>query len=141
MAQTIVKSVHQEYIVKVEGNNAEEYILLNELEPAGQESFGLLGNIRVNIVGVTWTGDNGSVITIKRNNVIIMTLQANASNQLDFGGQLMVPDTIANNNTIVVSISGGQAECYLKLHKVGGYRTTIEPEQYGPYDNPDVAGR
>jgi hypothetical protein len=140
MTQTIVKNVHQEYIVKVEGTNTDEYILLSELIPVGQVQFGLVANTRVNIVGVTWTGDNGSVITIKRNNVTIMTLQANASNQLDFGGQLMVPDTIANNNDIVVSISGGQAECYLKLHKVGGYRTTIEPEQYGPYDNPDVAG-
>jgi hypothetical protein len=65
-----------------------------------------------------------------------MTLQANASNQLHFSEA----DSINNASDIVVTISGGQAECNLKLHKVSGYRTTIEPAQYGPYDDPDYIG-
>jgi hypothetical protein len=135
----ILKNVHQEVIFKVSGNNTEKRIQLYDLGAIGQNVNAGSEIRRVNITGVTWSGANGAVITIKRNNVIIMTLQANASNELDFGGQLMVPDTINNTSDIVITISGGQAECQLKLHK-SGYRTTIEPEQFGPYDDPTIVG-
>jgi hypothetical protein len=135
----LLKNVHQEAIFKVSGNNTEKTIQLYDLEAKGQDVNAGTEIQRVNITGVNWSGANGAVITIKRNNVIIMTLQANASNQLDFGGQLMVPDTINNTSNIVITISGGQAECQLKLHK-SGYQTTIEPEQYGPYDDPTRVG-
>lgn len=134
------KSVHQEVILKVAGNNVQETFQLFFLSALGQYPTPNVGALKVNIVGVTWSGAPGAVITITRDNVIIMTLQANNSNQLDFGGQEMVPDTINNTSDIVVTISGGQAECWLKLHKVAGYNTLIEPEQYGPYDDPDEPG-
>jgi hypothetical protein len=69
-----------------------------------------------------------------------MTLQANAAGALYFDGQTMIPENIEEASDIVVTISGAQAECWLKLRKVSGYKTTIEPEQFGPYDNPAVAG-
>ena len=94
----------------------------------------------VNITGATWTGANNGIITIARGGVTVMTLQANAAGQLDFAGQMMIPDPIANTSDIVVTISGAQAECWLKLRKVSGYKTHIEPEQFGSYDDPSVAG-
>ena len=92
----------------------------------------------VNIVGVTWSGSAAGVVTITRNSVVIMTLTS--SGQLDFTGQNMTPDTIENASDIVVTISGGQAECWLRLRKVSGYKTHIEPEQFGSLDNPSVSG-
>lgn len=92
-----------------------------------------------NIVGVSWTGATGGIVTIVRNSVTVMTLQADAAGNLDFSGQMMIPDTISNTSDLVVTISGAQAECWLRLRKISGYKTTIQPEQYGSYDDPTVA--
>jgi hypothetical protein len=138
-AKTILKKTHQEAVVKVAGAAAGETISLSaDLLPTGQVLDG--STQTVNIVGVQWTGAIGGIVTISRNSVIIMTLQADAAGVLEFGGQAMIPDTIENTQDILVTMSGAQAECWLKLRKVGGYKTTIEPEQYGSYDNPAVAG-
>lgn len=137
--KTILKKVHQEAIIKVQGTTAAEVISLStDLLAVGQALDGATQS--VNIVGVTWSGAANGVITITRGATTIMTLQTNSCNQLDFSGQQMIPDTIANTTDITVTISGAQAECWLKLRKVGGYKTTIEPEQFGSYDNPAVAG-
>jgi hypothetical protein len=133
----ILKNVHQEIIIKLAGDDTEEAIPVAFLQAAGQVASGTTQT--VNIVGVTWSGASGSVITIERNNVIIMTLQGNCPNQLDFSGELMVPDSVNNTSDFIVTISGGYAECYLKLRKVFGYQTTIEPEQFGPYDDPNTS--
>lgn len=69
-----------------------------------------------------------------------MTLQANAAGMLYFDGQTMPPESIEDSSDVVVTISGAQAECWLKLRKTAGYKTTIEPEQFGHYDDPSVAG-
>jgi len=137
--KTVLRKTHQEAVIKVAGTAAAETIsLASDLLPTGQVLDGATQT--VNIVGVTWTGANNGIITIARGATTIMTLQANSSNQLDLGGQQMIPDTTANTTDITVTISGAQSECWLKLRKVGGYKTTIEPEQFGPYDNPAVAG-
>jgi hypothetical protein len=131
VTKTVMKKVHQEAIIKVAGTDAAATIDLSaDLVAAGQ----------VSIVGVTWTGAADGIITITRNSVVVMTLQANAAGALYFDGQTMIPENIEEASDIVVTISGAQAECWLKLRKVSGYKTTIEPEQFGPYDNPAVAG-
>lgn len=94
----------------------------------------------VNIIGATWTGAATGKITISRNSVTVMTLLADATGQLEFGGQQMIPDSVNNTSDIVVTISGAQAECWLKVRKVSGYKTTIEPEQFGSHDDKTVAG-
>jgi hypothetical protein len=137
--KTVIKKTHQEAVIKVAGTAAAETIsLASDLLPTGQVLDGATQT--VNIVGVTWTGAANGIITIARGATTIMTLQANSSNQLDLGGQQMIPDTVANTTDITVTISGAQSECWLKLRKVGGYKTTIEPEQFGSLDNPAVAG-
>lgn len=139
VTKTVLKKTHQEAIVKVAGTAAAATIDLgDDLLPSTQVLDG--STQTVNITGVTWTGATGGVISISRNSVVIMTLLAETSGELDFGGQDMVPDTIQNISDIVVTISGAQAECWLKLRKVGGYKTTVEPEQFGSHDDPTVAG-
>ena len=137
--KTILKKTHQEAVVKVAGTAAAATIDLDQdIIATGQTIDGDVQ--QVNIVGVTWTGADNGIITIARNNVTIMTLQANAAGMLDFSGQSMIPDSVNNASDVIVTISGAQAECWIRLRKVGGYKTTIEPEQFGPYDNPAVAG-
>jgi hypothetical protein len=140
--KTVIKKTHQEAVVKVAGTAAAETIsLASDLLPTGQVLDG--GTQTVNIVGVTWTGATNGIITIGRGvagATTVMTLQANAAGSLEFGGQMMLPDTIANTTDIVVTISGAQAECWLRLRKSGGYKTTYEPEVFGPYDNQSAAG-
>lgn len=139
VVKTIMKKTHQEAIVKVAGTAAAGTIDLSaDLVAAGQALDG--DTQKVSITGVTWAGATNGVITITRNSIVIMTLQANAAGMLYFDGQSMVPDNIEEASDIVVTISEAQAECWLKLRKVSGYKTTIEPEQFGPYDNPAVAG-
>lgn len=139
IVKTILKKTHQEAVVKVAGTAAAGTIsLASDLLPTGQALDG--GTQTVNIVGVTWTGAADGIVTITRNSVVVMTLQANAAGALEFNGQMMLPDTIENTSDVVVTISGAQAECWLRLRKVGGYKTTVEPEQFGIYDNPAVAG-
>ena len=135
---TILKKTHQEVSVKVAGTAAASTIALADLVATGQALDGLTQT--VNIIGAVWSGANDGIITITRNSVTVMTLQANAAGMLYFDGQSMVPDPIENTKDIVVTISGAQSEVWLKLRKVSGYKTTIEPEQFGPYDNPAVAG-
>lgn len=137
--KTILKKTHQEAVVKVAGTAAAETIsLASDILASGQALDG--STQTVNIVGVTWTGAADGIITITRNSVVVMTLQANAAGALEFGGQSMLPDTISNTSDVVVTISGAQAECWLRLRKVGGYKTTVEPEQFGFHDDPTVAG-
>ncbi len=139
IVKTILKKTHQEAVVKVAGTAAAGTIsLASDLLPTGQALDGATQT--VNIVGVTWTGAPTGVITITRNSIVVMTLQADAAGALEFNGQMMLPDTISNTSDIVVTISAAQAECWLRLRKVGGYKTTVEPEQFGIYDNPAVAG-
>ena len=139
VAKTIMKKTHQEAIVKLAGTGAAATIDLSaDLVAAGQALDG--STQKASITGVTWTGAADGVVTITRNSVVIMTLQANAAGMLEFVGQSMIPDNIEEASDIVVTISGAQAECWLKLRKVSGYKTTVEPEQFGSYDDPTVAG-
>lgn len=137
---TVMKLTHQEAVVKVAGTAATHTIDLSvALVPASGQI--LDGETQtVTITGVTWSGADGGVVTISRGGVTVMTLQANAAGMLLFDGQTMPPESIGATADISVAISGAQAECWLKLRKVSGYKTTIEPEQFGPYDNPAVAG-
>lgn len=89
----------------------------------------------VAIAGVTYTGAAAGVATITRNGTTIMTLLAANQGQLDLTGHQMIPDTVNAGNDIVVTITGGQTEVWLKLRKLAGYTSTVEYEKYGAYDD------
>lgn len=139
VVKTVMKKTHQEAIVKVAGTADTSTInLTTDLLASGQVLDGATQS--VNIVGVMWSGAPTGQIQIRRNNVVIKTMIADSADYHDYSGQDMCPENINNTFPIVVVVSGAQAECWLKLRKVGGYKTTIEPEQFGPYDNPAVSG-
>lgn len=134
--KTVLKKTQTEAVVKVEGTAAAATIDLDVDLVAATELAGTAGTQLVNITSVQWSGASGGVVTITRGANTIMTLQANAAGELDFGGQMMISDSVNNNQDIVVTMSGAQAECWLRLRKAAGYNTKVQPEQYGIYDDP-----
>lgn len=139
VTKTVMKVTHQEAIVKVAGTSAAATIDLSaDLVAPGQVLDG--ATQAVNIVGVMWSGAAVGQIQLTRNSVVVKTMTTDTADYHDYSGQDMIPESTENTSDIVVTISGAQAECWLKLRKVSGYRTTVEPEQFGHYDNPAVAG-
>jgi hypothetical protein len=139
VVKTVLKNVNQEAVVKVAGTDAAATIdLSTDLVASTQALDGETQT--VNIVGLVWTGATNGIITLTRNSVVVATLQANAAGSLDFGGQQMIPETINNTSDVVVTISGAQAECWVRLRKVSGYATKVEYATYGAYDDESRVG-
>ena len=138
MSKKVLKLVHQEAVVKVWGAaGTSETIALADLIATGQV---VSGTPTANVVGVTWTGANETVITVTRGAERVFTLPSTGSSTIDLSGQALPPDTVENTADLVVAITGGVGEVWIKLRKIEGYATTVETEQFGPYDNPLVAG-
>jgi hypothetical protein len=139
VTKTVLKNTNQESVVKVAGTAAAATIdISSDLLASTQALDGATQT--VNIVGLVWTGATDGIITITRNSVVIATLQANAAGMLYFDGQSMIPDTIQNTSDIVVTISGAQAECWLRLRKVGGFASKVETAVFGAYDDQTAVG-
>ena len=139
VVKTVLKNIDQESVVKVAGTAAAATITLaTDLLASTQALDGATQTVA--ITGVTWTGGTTGIISIARNGVVIMTLQANAAGKLEFAGQDMVPDNVESTNDIVVTISGAQAECWLRLRKISGYANKIETAQFSIYDDETAVG-
>jgi hypothetical protein len=139
VAKTVLKNTNLETVVKVAGTAAAATITLaTDCLATTQALAG--GTQTANIFGVTWTGASGGIVTITRNSVVVMTLQADAAGTLEFGGQAMIPESVNSTSDIVVTISGAQAECWLRIRKVSGYATKVEEATYGAYDDPTRVG-
>lgn len=137
--KTIIKKTHQEAVVKVVGTGGGSVTidLSDDLLPTGQVLDG--ATQKASIVAVMWTGDTAGAIEITRGLLTVMNLQAAPAGQLFFDGQIMPPDNTGETDDISVTITG-DAELWIRLRKTAGYKTTIEPEQFGPYDDPTKAG-
>jgi hypothetical protein len=139
VTKTVLKNVNQETVIKVAGTAAAATIdLQTDVLASTQELDGVTQT--VNIVGLIWTGAANGIVEISRNSVVIATLQANAAGALEFGGQAMIPETIQNTSDIVVTISGAQAECWIRVKKVSGYKTKVEYSTYGAYEDETRVG-
>ena len=140
VTKTVMKNTQQEAIVKVAGSSASATIdLQTDILSTAQVLDG--DTQTVNIVGMMWSGATTGQVQITRNTVVVMTLLADAANYYDFSGQDMMPETTENTSDIVVTISGAQAECWLKLRKVGGYKSKSgEYAQYGSYEDETRVG-
>ena len=139
VTKTVLKNVNQETVIKVAGTAAAATIdLQTDILASTQELDGVTQT--VNIVGLIWTGAANGIVEISRNSVVIATLQANAAGALEFGGQAMIPETIQNTSDIVVTISGAQAECWIRVKKVSGYKTKVEYSTYGAYEDETRVG-
>lgn len=141
MAKYILKNSSKDCCVKVSGPaGTVETITLNSdlLLPTEVVSSSITP--KVNIIGLTWTGALNSISQIVRNGVIIATMQADTTGQFDFEGQGMCPDSVENRSNLVVTITGGQHEVWIRLHKVEGYESKIETGVYSVYDDVTKVG-
>lgn len=138
LTKSIIKLNEGEAVVKVAGDSGSVTIDLQTdlLSP----THILEATQNVTIVGVGWTGA-GDNIFVERNSIRVLTLPSSNPDYIDFSGQDLPPDNTASTFDIVVSKSGtGNVELYLKLRKVSGYRSNLEPAAFGPYDNPILVG-
>lgn len=138
VTKTILKLTEADAVVKVAGTGAAATITLDtDLLSSTQE---VSGDPSVTISGLQWTGATNGIAEVKRGDVVIATLQANAAGALEMNGQTMIPDAIGSTDDITVTISGAQAECWLRLKKTGGYKSKVENAIYGHYDDPTRVG-
>lgn len=141
MALAVLKNTQQEVVVKVYGADATSETI--DLQTTILGNFQALDGATqtVNIVGVTWTGQNATEITVARNGVTVMTLPSTGSSTIDFGGQTLPAETTQNTSDIVVTIAGGVGEVWLKLRKAGGYKSKSgEYATYGAYEDEGRVG-
>lgn len=138
IAKTILKKTHQEVVAKFQGAGTSSIALdsATDMLPSSQALDGATQT--VNVVGITWTGAVGSLITVSRNSLPVLTLPGEGAASFDFNAQGYV-DTINNTYDIDVVISG-EAQVYLVLRKVGGYATKIEPATFGAHDDETAVG-
>ena len=142
VAKTFLKISDSEAVIKITGVAADSATITlgtDLLHGTSQVVDGVIAPT-VDITGMAWTGAVNGVIQIVRNSVVITTLQAGAAGYLEFTGQYMTPDTTNNTDDIVVNITGGQSELWLRVRKVAGYKSKIEDGWYGSYDDPTIIG-
>lgn len=139
VVKTILKNTEQDAVVKVAGTAAAATITLaTDLLSTRQELDGATQT--VTIAGLQWSGDTNGIIQITRNSVVIATLQTTAAGALEMNGQMMIPDSVEATSDIVVTISGAQSECWIRLKKVSGYKPKVEYASYGAYDDESRVG-
>lgn len=136
MAKTILKNSTQEAVVKITGVGTETIDLQTDILAASQVLDG--GTQSVNIVTVEFTGLAGSTATIVRGATTVTSLDTSGHDV--FAMAAGWSESTANTSDIAVTIATANAQVYLTLRKVGGYKSTIELEQFSVYDNPAVAG-
>lgn len=129
---------HQEASVRVSGTDGSAIIdLAKDLVHPTQSVTSLP---KVNIVGVTWAGEDPGMIKVIRNNVTVMILMADAATFLDFEGQNCYPESTENASNIEVQISKAECQVWLKLRKISGYVSSIEIADFGAHDDPTKIG-
>jgi len=137
MAYKVLKQTETLAIVKVWGTNTTDIIHLatDLLSP----TMVISGTPTVNITGFTYGCSPGGQdqVEVSRNGVPIANLYQNG--QIDLGGEWGISDDIGNTDDITVHMNG-QGFIYINLRKVAGYKSKIEPETFGPYDNTTVVG-
>jgi hypothetical protein len=133
MAKTIMKMTQTEAVVKINGTGTETINLSTDLLSTSQV---LQGDLKVGLTFLQWT--TGGNISITRGGVEIYKLFTNTGN-FDMGGNGGFADYTQSDENIVVSITG-DGVIFLTLRKAGGYKSKIEPEYFGQYDDQTKVG-
>lgn len=133
MAKTILKLTETEAVVKISGTGTETINLSTDLLSSTQA---LQGTLKVGVTFLQWT--TGESITLTRNSVVVMKLFTNTG-EFDLGGNGGFADYTQSDQNIAVTIAG-DGVIFLTLRKAGGYKSKIEPEYFGQYDDPTKVG-
>lgn len=134
MSHRVMYQTETKAVVKVWGTaSADTITLATELL---SPTMIVQGTPTVNIIGVTWFVTDGASdgVAVVRNSIPVFNLTKNG--QFDL---IDISDDTANTSDIVVNITG-TGGCYLTLRKTAGYKSKIEPETFGSYDNTTVVG-
>lgn len=124
MLLNYIKKSQIDVVVKVYGGNGTSITIpLSDLLVANEI---ISGTPKVDLIGVSFTGHHLTVLTVSRNNQVLLSLPSTGASFLNLSGQDLTSDTSNNTSNIVVTITGGEGQCWLRLRKVGGYET-IEP--------------
>jgi hypothetical protein len=135
MAKRIIRLTNNEALIKIEGAAGTNTIsLATDLLGAGEALDG--GTQTATITNVTWT-TNGGTFTIVRNGVTLVSSSAPVGH---LGPQQNFFDDGGKTSDIVVTSATAEVQVWIRVHKVGGFKTKFEPEQFGSYDNPAASG-
>lgn len=137
MAKTVLKTTHQEAVVKLSDAGTYAVALSTDLIAQGQV-LTPAGTPKANIVGFHVIASSGATINVSRNSVKVLTFAGPIVDAAQFN-EMGFTDNVENASDIDVVITG-DAQLYLVLRKVDGFSTTIEIEQFSVYDNPALAG-
>lgn len=133
MAKSILKLTETQAVVKISGSGTETITMADLMSPTQVASGGAYS---VGINFIQWTV--GTSATIVRNSVTIFELFTNTGS-FDLSGYGGCTDYTQADQPIAITITGG-GTLLIILRKEAGFRSKIEPEYFGPYDNPTVAG-
>ena len=136
LAVSVLKMTETEVVVKVAGNGGDP-VTIDLQTTLLASSQALNGSTQtVTITGARWQGESENAFTVTRNNIRVLTLVTDQGDCISFDGQELPPENTASTYDIVVGQAGtGYAELYLKLKKVGGYKSKVETAEYGSYDD------
>jgi hypothetical protein len=135
---TYLKKTINEVVVKLEGSADNSTLAFADLV-GDRDALTAGGTPKVNIVGITATGLLNSQATITRNSVVVASISPQFAPNLNLKAE-NISDSVQNDKTINVAISGAAAQVYLTLRKVDGYSPTSELALRGAYDNEAAVG-
>lgn len=134
MAKRILRLTNTEALVKIDGAPGVTTInLATDLKLPTEE----VSTPAVNITMLQVSGKPGCTASVVRNNEDLYDLQSGSAECIDFLSLGGASDSTNNTSNIDVVIAGAEGQLILKLRKVSGYKTKLQPDTYGPYDNPE----
>ncbi len=133
MAHRILKQTETLAVIKIWGTNTTGTISLatDLLSP----TMVIQGTPTVNISYLTWTvsSADGDVVNIKRNGSTVIGLFQNTG-EIDLSANGGFSEDTDNTYDLAYQIIG-TGYCYMTVRKVAGYKSKIQPETFGQYDN------
>lgn len=130
----ILRLTNTEALVKVDG--AVGSVTINLATDLLLPTEEVVGTPRVNMVMMQVSGKQNSVISIARSGENLYDMQANAAECIDLLTLGCASDSTNNDQNIVVTSAGAEGQLIIKLRKVSGYASKLQPDIYGAYDNP-----
>jgi hypothetical protein len=136
--KTIMKKTETSVIIKISGTDVAETITLATDLLATTEVIQGTPTAPIAFIQYTIDKPEAAKVVITRGGVAVIGLY-NPDGFLDFAGNGGFLEKTGQTSDIVVTITG-TAFVYITLRKTAGYKSKIEPEFFGQYDNPNAVG-
>lgn len=118
----ILKLTNAEAIIKIDGPVGTVTIDL-DVDLVGDNE--VVDNPVVNFVSLLSAGEPAGAISLTRNAEVLYSVTTGTISKIDLQDERITDGT---NNTfdLVVTTSGAECQCIIRLRKVSGYKTTVE---------------